>query len=138
VILQISNHVLTIQTGQTAAVTEGVGALKVAQQSAKAKVAEEAAKTRFNTLRFNGYSREAATAKIAEEGTVRFIQPYRTYHTPYTTHSYTTHHTFIHHTPHTIHHTPYTIHHTPHTHTGSRSSEAEATEPGNHAGEEEA
>jgi ADP-ribosylation factor GTPase-activating protein 2/3 len=53
-----------VEKDETAAVTEGVGALKVAQKAAKAKLAEE---TRFNTLRFNGYSREEAKAKLEEE-----------------------------------------------------------------------
>ena len=48
----------------TAAVTDGVSALKVAQKEAKAKVEQE---QRFNTLRYNGYSREEAKAKVAEE-----------------------------------------------------------------------
>lgn len=52
---------------QAAEVTEGVGALKVAQKSAKEKVAEEAEKAKFNTLRYNGYSQEQAKAKLAEE-----------------------------------------------------------------------
>jgi len=59
----------------TAGVTEGVSALKVAQEAAKAKVVSpskdegmsDKEKARFQTLRYNGYSQEAARTKIAEE-----------------------------------------------------------------------
>lgn len=63
---------------ETAAITEGVSALKVAQEAAKAKVSDkqsEAEKARFQTLRYNGYSQEQAKAKVAEEAAASKPKP---------------------------------------------------------------